>query len=191
MGLEDSKDIHAVQQTLLGNTEAYSEVVERYTPVLFSLALRMLGDREAAEEATQDIFLKMYRSLGSFKLGKRFYPWMYTVALNHLRNMRQARHRSAAVEALSYDDEIQIHRNPDSPDSRAINREGERLAQEALASLKPRLREVFILREMEEMSVEETAEILGVPEGTVKTHLHRARKQLLDALKKQGYHGPA
>lgn len=185
---DDARDIHAVQQTLLGETEAFNEIVERYTKVIYNLALRMLGDREAADEATQEIFLKLYRSLGSFKLGRRFFPWMYTVALNYLRSRRQSRDRREP-EPLSYEDALGAGPHYDSPDEQALNREAERLAQHALNGLKPKLREVFVLRELDGLSVEETANVLGIPTGSVKTYLHRARKTLIAKLSEQGIHG--
>jgi RNA polymerase sigma-70 factor (ECF subfamily) len=184
------EDLDAVRETLNGNTEAFSLLVRRYTPVLFRLASRMSEQSSPdlraaeAEEAVQEIFLRAYRNLHRFNIRYRFYTWLYSIALNHLRSVRRKRRLSGLITQLPYNDDIHIPgempggRGYASPEERAVEAEGERLAGEALKKLKPREREVFVLRILEEQPVAETARILGIPEGTVKVRLHRARKEL-------------
>lgn len=185
-------DLDAVRETLNGNKGAFSVLVERYTPVLFRLALRMGGGPDGAaeaEEAVQEIFLRAYRNLHRFNIRYRFYTWLYSIALNYLRSARRKRRLAGLFTHLSYNDDV---RTPDgtagsggypSPEENAVKTEGERLARKALDRLNPREREVFVLRVLEELPVAETAAVLGIPEGTVKVRLHRAKRELAGIMK--------
>ncbi len=147
--------------------------------MLFALAARMLGDREEAADAVQEIFLRAYRALPRFRLGARFHTWLYTIALNWLRSRLRSRRSRRRIEArLPLPDA-----GPD-PGDVALDRESERLAAEALERLAPRYREPFVLRHSQELSIREIGEALGLPEGTVKVRLHRARLLLAKALER-------
>lgn len=182
----DNLDAAAVGQTQMGNASAFEEIVRRYTPLAYSLTYRLLGaDREAAEEAVQEIFLKVYRSLGRFDARKRFFTWFYTITLNHLRSERRRRHAHPEEAPVSIDEALFVPAHPNEetqPEAHAVAREGERLAQEALLLLPEQYREVFLLRHVEGLSSREVAEILHLPEATVRTHLFRAREQLKRSL---------
>jgi RNA polymerase sigma-70 factor (ECF subfamily) len=180
---EEASDLLAIQETLRGNRNAFAQIVERYTPLLYSLAFRMLGRGEEAQEAVQEIFLRAYRALPRFRLERRFHPWLYTIALNYLRTVarRQRRRRGLRLVRLGKELDTVADRG-ELPTAAAEREDGERLAQEALAGLPPLYREVFLLREVEGLSVRDTAEALGVPEGTVKVRLHRARQELVRRL---------
>jgi len=184
----DAQDTLAVKETIRGNRNAFTSIVEHYTPLIYSLAFRMLGRKEDAEEETQEIFLKVFKSLKKFNQKKRFYPWLYTIAVNHIRSC--LRKRKHLKKNISYDDEIAApgaFSNSEDPNKLMIRREAEKTAGEAIKRLKPEYREVFVLRQIEGLSVSEAAEILGIPEGTVKSHLYRARNQLKDYLTKRGW----
>ena len=180
----------AIQQTLRGRSEAFGRIVERYTPLLYSLACRMLESREDAEEAVQEILLKAYGSLERFGLQQRFLPWLYAIAVNHLRSCLRARGRRGGGKVVPYE-ESATRRRPgprlSGPEGLALLGEGERLAAAAIARLRLEHRQVFLLRQVEGLSVGEVSEILGLPEGTVKAFLHRARRQLVDFLSGQGF----
>ena len=179
----DEQDIELVQQ---GQTEAFNRIVRRYTPILYSLCLRMLGSQEAAEDAVQEVFVKAYRALSSYDPSRRFYSWMYTIAVNHLRSLN--RKKAGQLPDVPYeeseDEAVRRDRHTISPDTTAVRREGERLAQRALNSLEHKYREVFVLRMIEGMSVKDTSMYLDIPENTVKTYLHRARLKLVQEMKK-------
>jgi RNA polymerase sigma-70 factor (ECF subfamily) len=186
----DAEDLWAVQATLNGNPEAFESVVKRYTPLLYSLAYRLLGEGEEAEDAVQEILERVYRSLPRFKIAKRFFPWLYTIGVNHLRSV-QRRYRRRERWKLPNPAADRVLENvpaqQDNPSRRVELREGERLAQEALEALRIEYREVFLLRQVQGLSVQEVAEILQMPEGTVKTHLHRARRQMAEYLTRKGW----
>jgi RNA polymerase sigma-70 factor (ECF subfamily) len=183
---EEADDLLAVQQTLQGDRNAFGAIVERYTPLMYSLAYRLLGRGEDAEEAVQEIFLNAFRGLGRFRLGNRFHPWLYTIALNHLRTVARRRRRRRAMRIIPLAGEAQASR--EEPPGAALEREaGEKLAQRALAELPPLYREVFLLREVEGLPVRDAAEALGIPEGTVKVRLRRAKQELVRRLADSGW----
>ncbi|MBN1836006.1 MAG: sigma-70 family RNA polymerase sigma factor [Spirochaetales bacterium] len=179
----DAEDLLAVQRTLNGDPRAFGGIVQRHTPSVYTLALRMLDDPEEAEEAVQEIFLKAYRHLGRFQIQRRLHPWLYTIAINHLRGVLRKRRRRRAPAERDVDSLADPRSDGASdPQAAAVRAEGERLAAAALGELRREYREVFVLRQVQGLSVREVAEILGIPEGTVKTNLHRARRRLIELL---------
>lgn len=190
----DAEDLWAVQATLNGNPRAFEAIVNRYTPLLYSLAYRLLGAGEeasyAAEDAVQEIFEKVFRNLPRFRISDRFFPWLYTIGLNHLRSMQRRAKRRRHLKIHP----VEPERVPESAASGHGNpvrisemREGERLAGQALDALRDEYREVFILRQIQNLSVREVSQILKLPEGTVKTYLHRARREMIEFLTKSGW----
>lgn len=179
---DDAKDLLAVQKTLQGDTGAFSDIVNRYTPVIYSLAVRLLENSEEAEDAVQEIFLNAYKSLHSFKIGARFYSWLYTIAVNKIRSLLRKKHRQGRTVSLDADGA------PDLPDTRedlqlrVVSRAEEERAREMLSNLKPAYRIAFVLRFIEGMPLKDMADVLDIPIGTVKAHLHRARKQMISIL---------
>ena len=187
---EDAEDLLAVHETLCGRKQAFTSIVERYTPILYSLAYRMLGNSEEAEEAVQEILLKAYRSLHKFRLSRRFHPWIYTISLNHLRSLLRKRHRESRLKIIPFEEGASqglASAGQRVPEELVEQSEGELLAAEAIQGLRPEYREVFLLRQVEGLPVKEVAEILSLPEGTVKTYLHRARKHLIDFIAEKGW----
>jgi RNA polymerase sigma factor (sigma-70 family) len=188
--IDDQADLGAIQQIRAGHSDAFSGIVSRYVPMLYSLAFRMLGaDREAAEEAIQEVFLKAFKALPSFDVGKRFFPWLYTIALNHFRSLKRSRKISRLRATVTLDGDVptDLPAAGPGPDDLAVAREGERLAQKALDALPPQLREVFLLRGVEGLATDEVAQILQVPETTVRTWLFRARAMLKAKLFDSGW----
>jgi RNA polymerase sigma-70 factor (ECF subfamily) len=182
---DDAEDLLAVQRALSGEPRAFETVVRRYSRSLYSLALRMLEDPHDAEEAVQEIFFLAFRKLGGFQIHRRFHPWLYTIALNHLRSALRKRRRGRNPRTVDRDVATVADSSRSSssdPEGAVTMAEGERLAAAALKRLKREYREVFVLREVQGLSVREVSEILGMPEGTVKTNLHRARRQLIQML---------
>ncbi len=187
---KDAEDLWAVQATLKGNADAFETIVRRYTPVLYSLAYRLLGEGEEAEDAVQEILEKAFKNLPRFRINKRFFPWLYTIGVNHLRSLERRRKRRSRLRIVSSEPGRileSIASEQGNPVEQSELREGERLAQQALEALRVEYREVFVLRQIQDLSVQEVAEVLGIPEGTVKTYLHRARKGMIDFLAGSGW----
>ncbi|HUZ17532.1 MAG TPA: sigma-70 family RNA polymerase sigma factor [Spirochaetia bacterium] len=177
---QDRLDAESVRRVRGGEPDAFADIVLRYTSLLYALSFRMLdADEEESKEAVQEIFAKLYRYLPRFDAEKRFFSWMYTVALNHLRS-EQRRRRVRKRASLPFGGAAtRFLTDPAmAPDERAVSAEGERIVHEALARLGRRQREVFVLCEVEELSAREAAEILGISESAVRTRLFRARAAL-------------
>jgi len=144
---DEVSDLIAIKETLGGSKETFSSIVKRYSPLLYSLSYRMLGNKEEAEEAVQEIFLRVYRSLYKFRLSDRFYPWLYTIAINWLRSKKKRRwlrntHETNAPHELLSDLSLKEHGS--NPSALLEEKEGEKIAQKAILNLKKKHRAVFI-----------------------------------------------
>lgn len=172
----EAQDLAAVSEVLHGKTEAFRLIVDRYKEMLFRLSFSFLGNREDAEECTQDILMRAFRYLHRFSLEKRFLPWLYGIALNHIRTSyarnqrKQARH--SAWESLA---EVRNCPDPQEILETAQSREEIRVA---VASLPRSLREPIVLHYYEELQVATIAEILDIGEANVKSKLLRGRRRL-------------
>lgn len=185
---EEQHDANAMRRLFDGDESGFDEIVRRYTPQIFSLSYRMLGSSEAAEDAVQEIFTKVYRAAGQYDFNKRFFPWLYTIALNYLRSQLRSKKTRMHTRALEFDEELSAPGSRDElPEDRTMRREVEEQLQQTLQQLKPAYREVFLLRQMEELSVKETARVLDIPENTVKTNFRRARTELRNILARRGW----
>jgi RNA polymerase sigma-70 factor (ECF subfamily) len=172
--MQDQDDAALAARAASGDTAAFEVLVARYQRVLFSVAHRMLGDRDDAADATQTAFFKAYKRLGSFDPRFRFYSWIYRILLNECLNVR----RDAKVhEAISPD----LPGNG-SPDAGIEAGERRRLVQRALMKLPQDDRQVIVLRHFGELSYDDIAEILHIPAKTVKSRLYTARQRLMQLL---------
>jgi RNA polymerase sigma-70 factor, ECF subfamily len=166
-----------------GDVGAYETLYQRYKNRLLTFIHRYVGDREIAEDLVQEVFLKVYRSPGSFDPRNRFLTWLFTVARNLA--IDQLRRKKPAT-TLSHENEEGEFRyepaeNPEvGPAKTALFREMEGHLQEVLSGLSDKLREVFILCAMQGLSYEEVAQIVGCPAKTVSSRLARARKRFMD-----------
>ena len=170
----DQDDRDLVHQTLEGNTEAFGKLVTKYQKVMFTVALRMLGNAEDAKDATQDAFVKAFQRLASFDSGYRFYSWMYRILVNECLNVNRDRRPEeqlnvdAAGDGSPYEDVMASERRDQ------INL--------ALLRLTPEYRTVVVLRHFAGQSYGEIAETLSIPEKTVKSRLYSARQRLGELL---------
>ena len=142
---------------------------------------RILRDRSHAEDVAQDAFLKAFRSLSSFDLDRRFSSWILRIANNAA--IDALRRSTLDRRVVAHAPEAGISGSPDPVETAAL---GEAL-DAALGQLRPEWRAAIVLRYHEDRSYEEIAEILNIPEGTAKTFVHRARKQMADALTAAGW----
>jgi RNA polymerase sigma-70 factor (ECF subfamily) len=161
-----------VQRARAGDTEAFRKLVERHRDRAYGLAFRMLGSASEAEETAQDAFLRAWRALPQFRGESAFSTWLHRIvvrrALDRQAVLKSRRAREAPLEDAG-PGEIAA-----APDSADLRRKLERL----LDSLSEVQRTVVLLYYYEDRSVDEVARTLGIPEGSVKTHLHRARALL-------------
>ena len=130
----------------------------------------------------------MFDALPRFHLNNRFYPWLYTIALNHIRSAAARSSRRRSRHTIEFSDTNSSHATSlQQPEQELLARESERIVRAAIDRLPQRYRDVFVLRQLEGIAVKEVAEILGIPEGTVKTNLHRARKELAQFIAHEGW----
>ncbi len=183
-----------VQRSREGDEEAFGSLVKKYKTKVFNMAFSFTRDREAADDLSQEIFIKAFYALGKFKFKSGFGTWLYRIAVNHikdhLRKQKKERH-------ISFDDVHQESKLSElEADRREDAREKERrirLLHQALQSLPQKQRIILTLRDIQGHSYEEVASILNLSPGTVDSRLHRARKMLREKIapflsQEGGYH---
>ena len=177
-------DSEIISQVLKGDHNAYALLVERYKSYVFTLTFRFTKNREDAEEVSQDIFVKAYRSLADFKGTAKFSTWLYTIVnttcITFLRKRR--------LDVKSLDDErtFEVADSQDSGFRANLVEQKSRLimVNRAIAMLNPDDAEIITLFYKNEQSLEEISQILGVEVNTAKVRLHRARTRLKDKMEK-------
>ncbi len=175
-----------------GSERAFRELVERYQRPVFALILRIVRRPDSAEDLAQETFLKAYRALGGFDPGRKFSSWLFKIAHNAaLDELRRQGTELLSLDAPPGPDEAPVEMPEDpkaeNPLARLESREAGRALERAVARLRPQYREVLLLRFAQELSYEEIAEVLGIPLGTVKIHLFRARAELARAMRAEGW----
>jgi RNA polymerase sigma-70 factor (ECF subfamily) len=171
-------DAALVRRCLADDPAAIRDLVERFQADVFALCVRMLGHRHDAEDVTQEVFLRVFRSLRRWDPARPLRPWVLGIAVNRCRTC--AGRRARGPELADYLHETADHRPDD--DSAELYRE----IRTAVDDLRPDYRAVFVLFHEQGRSYEEIAEAVGRPVGTVKTWLHRTRLELLDRLRARG-----
>lgn len=189
--LTDASDRALVALALEGEERAYSEIVRRFERPLFSLIVRMVRDRERAEDLCQEAFVKAFRALTSYDPRRKFSSWLFKIGHNAtIDSMRRAQLDTTALDGgedeHSWERVLADGRTP-SPHHRA---EAEALGaamERCVARLRPEYREAFLLRFAQGLAYQEIADVLSLPMGTVKTNLHRARKEFAQLLAAEGF----
>jgi RNA polymerase sigma-70 factor (ECF subfamily) len=179
--IEAGRDERLVERVLRGDAEAYGELVARHMRRAFSIAWRILEHREDAEDVVQDAFVRALEHIGSRDRARPFSPWFYRIVVNQALNFRRAR----SVRATEPMHE-QLVATTSSPEHDADNAMLRGRLRSALAILPERQRTIVQLADLEGFNSSEIADILEVPAGTVRWHLHQARTTLRTAL---GPHG--
>jgi len=177
---EEDLDRIAVERCLEGDPDAFGELIVRYQRPVFNTVLHMVGDAEDAREICQQAFMKAYEHLASYDRDRKFFSWMYRVAVNESLNFLKARRPHEEL------DESFEHPRA-NPAKQFEELEEWRHLHEAILDLEPNYRAVVILRHFVHFTYEEIAEILKVPEKTVKSRLFTARQLLREALEAKGH----
>ena len=170
-----------------GDVSAFEELVTRYERKILRLTWNITGNREDAEDALQEAFIKSYVHLGTFQGDSRFYTWLVRIAANEaLMKLRKRRPGEFSIDDSIPGEEDFMPRELDdwrpSPEQRYAQEEMRRILEEAVEKLDPDFRVVFVLRDMEELSTEDTANLLGLSVPAVKSRLLRARLKLRQRL---------
>lgn len=184
------EDAPLVKRCLAGDTAAFEVLVERHQKRMYSIALRMLDDPADAADVVQEAFLAAYRSLNGFHFQARFATWLTSIVMNASRNSLKQRDARLRREIGSLNAPADCGGVQEqacgcaSADVRLERKEVEEGVQRCIAGLEDDQREVLILRDIHEYSYEEIGGMLGLPDGTVKSRLFRARLALKDCLKR-------
>jgi len=172
-----------------GDTRAFDELVRRYQDKVYRLSYKILRHEDDAAEALQDAFLSAYRGLGNFKAESTFSTWLYRIATNaSLMKYRKRRDNHVSLEqsqSPSEDSEpLQLPDWSEQPPEELLTAETRQVMEDGIQRLPEELRTVFVLRDIQELSNAQVAEILGLSVAAVKSRLHRARIQLRDRLER-------
>jgi len=182
---QDDQEVEWVQRVQRGDGDAYAPLVERYQRRLFSLVYRMVGRREEVEELVQEIFLKAFLAAGSYNFESAFGTWLMRIAINHCYDHLRRRRASRLTyfSEISEEGEQVIEASAESQTTGGqrleADLESRELVQKLLERAPPQDRVVLTLKELEDFSVEEIADLLKLTPSTVKVRLHRARKRML------------
>jgi RNA polymerase sigma-70 factor (ECF subfamily) len=167
-----------------GDEGAYRELIERYKGMVYGIALRIIGDQTEADDIAQETFVRVYERVGGFRGRSKLSTWIYRIALNLSLERRRNIRRAAEVswEALAARESAPADPAP-TPEEAAARASEAEAVRAAIDRLPERYRVPLVLCYMEELSLAQAAEIVGITEGGMKTRLHRARRMLLRRLR--------
>lgn len=187
MQLEALDDRALVAQCQEGNRDAFSALVVRYQERVLNLVYRGLGDHDAALDVAQDVFLKAYRGLGRFQGESRFFTWLFRITMNETISARRRRDRRQRPLSLAREgpDGERLSDPADTsfePGAEVARQDDVQMIQKAILTLDDEQAQVLLLRDVDGLSYQEISEVLGLPLGSVKSKIHRARQTLKDRL---------
>ncbi len=181
-------EVQIIRQCQAGDTNSFDVLVEEHYTRVYNTALRMLSDPDRAADATQAAFVRAFRSLESFRGDSSFSTWLYRITANVC--LDELRNRPQEPVSLTFvsgeDEELQERSIPDNrtePAARVARDERQRVVHQAIQQLSAEYRVVLVLYDLDGCSYKDTAQILGIPVGTVKSRLNRARSALKEVLR--------
>ncbi len=180
-----------LERLVARDEQAFSSLVRAYERRVFALVVRMLGNRAEAEDLAQEVFVQVFKAVGTFRGESKLSTWIYRIAINLCKNRSKylrSRHAGEQDELEAVQERAMgevargtgraIAAQVERPDEMMAGRQIERIVQRAILALEPSFRECLVLRDVEDLSYEDIGQITGLPEGTVKSRIHRARSQL-------------
>ncbi|MDF2962182.1 MAG: subunit sigma-24 of polymerase [Paenibacillus sp.] len=175
--MEQLTDEQLVDQIRQGDEEAYRFLIERHSPYIYTLVYRMVEHRETAEDLTQDIFIKLYRSLGQFRGDAKFTTWLYRLTVNLVTDYRRSQRRKP-YEALLDKVKGWFGNRQEEPEAMALQKEEQQTVQRLLAELPDKYRLILYLYHYKQLSYQEIAEATRLPMKTIETRLYRGKALL-------------
>lgn len=178
---DDEKVIAKAQE---GDLFSFDHLVKKYQKKMYTLAYRMVKNHDAADDIAQETFINAYSSIKSFKLGYSFYTWLYRICMN--LSINYLKRQKFVIPESQFEEEVSpLEKKTESEDplSLLVQKEQERKIEQAIDSLPPKYKAVFILKVYEDLSYEEIAQTLKISLGTVMSRLFRARERLQELLK--------
>lgn len=177
---------NTIRRCLERDDDAFAEIVDAYDRQIYNVAYRMLGDAEEARDATQEVFIKVYQTLHTFRFQSRFSSWVYRVAMNTVIDYRRRwlRHPLKRLEDVLAGDRSHPRAIEPEPEEQVLRDERVEAVRAAVARLPIKLRAALVLKDLQGLSYTEIGEVLGITEGTVASRLNEARKQLTRRLRR-------
>ncbi len=179
-------ELELIQQALQGDMEAWGEIVRRYKEAVFGVALGIMGNAADAEDVAQDAFIRAYENLRRYDLTRKFSTWIFTIAANICKNKLRRERFFAPLKDVS-----RLAGAGGDPATQVAREQRQMLVQQALAALDEKYRAPLVLYYYADLEYQEIAQALGLPEGTVKTRIHRAKLALKEWLAAKGVKGNA
>jgi RNA polymerase sigma-70 factor (ECF subfamily) len=185
-----------IENCKAGDEKAFAEIVLHRQKKVFNIAYRMLGNSEEAKDLAQEVFISVFESIKDLKEEIKFDAWLTQITLNHCRNRWKYLKRRQYFSSDSLDDPIEtedgsvpraLYDPSDNPEILFEKKMIQQLIQRGLMELKEDQRELLVLRDLQGFSYEEMGESLGLPEGTIKSKLHRARMDLKEVLERSAH----
>lgn len=186
-GSSGQEDLELIELFLSGGEEAFNRLVIKYQHKIYNLCCRVMGDRDEAQDMAQEVFITVHKSLRNFRGESLFSTWVFRVTVNHCKNRIKHLGRRRYYQTLSIDqpmelDDGEVYFEPEDecpdPEELMASLEIQNLVQDAINTLDPDHKIVIVLRDIQDLSYEEIAEIVGIKVGTVKSRIHRARNDL-------------
>ena len=192
---DDKSEAQFIARLVARDESAFNELVLTYERRVFALVFRMLGRRDEAEDLSQEVFVQVFKAIDQFRGDSKLSTWIYRIAVNLCKN--RAKYLSRRHAGAQDDLDAMIERAPLSaakgvsvgnisrPDELVEGMQLEAIVKRCIAQIDPDFREALILRDVEDLSYEEIASVTGLPDGTVKSRIHRARAQLRALVEKE------
>lgn len=178
--MEECAEEVLIERCRAGNDAAFRELVNRYKALVYGVILRTVADRSRADDLAQEVFLRVHRGLGTFRGESSLSTWLFRITRNVCAEVRDRRRFEQSLDALATDDRVTTE--PGAPDRVFADLELKDRLDKALASLPPAARFIISAHYLGGRKYEDLAHALDMPIGTVKTHLHRARRRLRELL---------
>jgi RNA polymerase sigma-70 factor (ECF subfamily) len=183
-------DQQLVARVRQGDQNAFGLLVSKYQRKVQRLLSRLVRDPAEVEDLTQETFIKAYRALDSFRGDSAFYTWLYRIAINTAKNHLMASNRRPSASATVHQteegeqwDELDLLSDSETPENLLLTQEIAQTVEETIQSLPEELRSAITLRELEGLSYEEIAQVMGCPIGTVRSRIFRAREAIAQRLR--------
>ena len=182
--LDSAQEREIVLRCQKGDADAMGTLIIQYQHWVYNIAYGMLGHHQDAEDIAQDAFLSAWENIGKFQFRSRFSTWLFRIVKNKCLNHIDQYQRRKTDPTEIDDSQPWVPLDTVTPEKEALRTEEKNIVHAALAKLKDSYREILVLRELQELSYEEIAEILGCTLGRVKSRLHEARKALKEKLER-------
>ncbi len=186
----NDNELLLIKRSIKGDVDAFEELIKDYKKVAYNIALRVLRNKEDAEDVSQEALVKVYKNIESFNMQSTFKVWLYRIVMNTCLDLkRKKKIVTYSIDKPLENDESEITQeipdNSSNPDVIIQNKLESKMLYECIGMLEDDFRTVIVLRDLQNLSYKDIASVLSCNEGTIKSRLNRARKKLRDIVTKQ------